>query len=72
VLGAGTVLCQALGITDAQYGLALDQPPFEIFARGRGIDVDVGPRIGSPRLVGTSWRYGSSKARASHAKQFKR
>ena len=26
-------LCQALGITDAQYGLALDQPPFAIFAR---------------------------------------
>src|SRR5258707_13416102 len=35
-------LCQALDITDAQYGLALDQPPFEIFARSEEIDVAVG------------------------------
>src|ERR671939_110935 len=26
-------LCEALGITDKQYGLALDQPPFELLAR---------------------------------------
>src|SRR2546430_1726090 len=26
-------LCQSLGITDAQYALALDQPPFAILAR---------------------------------------
>ena len=51
-------LCQALGITDAQYGLALDQPPFEIFAHGENIDVDVGPRIGLTNAVDHPWRYG--------------
>src|ERR1700742_4198803 len=30
-------LCEAMGITDAQYGLALDQPPFEILPRGEDI-----------------------------------
>ena len=28
-------LCEALGITDAQYGLALDQPPFRILPARR-------------------------------------
>ena len=56
-------LCQALGITDAQYGLALDQPPFEIFAHGENIDVDVGPRIGLTKAVDHPWRYGLKGSR---------
>jgi DNA-3-methyladenine glycosylase len=51
-------LCQALGITDAQYGLALDQPPFAIFARTQDVDVAVGPRIGLTKAVDQPWRYG--------------
>jgi DNA-3-methyladenine glycosylase len=56
-------LCQALGITDAQYGLALDQPPFEIFARSEEIDVAVGPRIGLTKAVDHPWRYGLKGSR---------
>jgi len=36
-------LCQALGITGAQYALALDAPPFEIRARTQDVDVAIGP-----------------------------
>ena len=56
-------LCQALGITDAQYGLALDRPPFEIFARSEAIDVDVGPRIGLTKAVDHPWRFGLKGSR---------
>jgi DNA-3-methyladenine glycosylase len=51
-------LCQALGITDAHYGLALDQPPFELFARSETIDIVVGRRIGITKAVDHPWRYG--------------
>ncbi|MBV8239930.1 MAG: DNA-3-methyladenine glycosylase, partial [Hyphomicrobiales bacterium] len=44
-------LCQALGITDAQYGLALDAPPFEIRARTQDVDVAIGRRIGLTKAV---------------------
>jgi DNA-3-methyladenine glycosylase len=64
-------LCQALGITDAQYGLALDQPPFEILARGEDIDVNVGPRIGLTKAVDLPWRYGLKGSRFL-SKPFKR
>ena len=64
-------LCQALGITDAQYGLALDQPPFEIFAHREDIDVDVGPRIGLTKAVDHPWRYGLKGSRFL-SKPFKR
>src|SRR5262245_62883785 len=39
-------LCEALAITDAQYGLALDAAPFAIFARPAPVEIVVGPRIG--------------------------
>ena len=44
-------LCEALGITDAQYGLALDKPPFELFARSESVDVVAGVRIGITKAV---------------------
>jgi DNA-3-methyladenine glycosylase len=56
-------LCQALGITDAQYALALDRPPFEIFARSEEVDVDVGPRIGLTKAIDHPWRYGLKGSR---------
>jgi DNA-3-methyladenine glycosylase len=51
-------LCQALGITHAQDGLALDEPPFELLARESEEPLAVGPRIGITRAVEQPWRYG--------------
>lgn len=56
-------LCQALGITGAQYGLALDAPPFEIRARTQDVDVAIGPRIGLTKAVEQPWRYGLKGSR---------
>ncbi len=51
-------LCQALGITRALDGLALDEPPFELVARESEPTLVVGPRIGITRAVELPWRYG--------------
>jgi DNA-3-methyladenine glycosylase len=51
-------LCEALGITDAQYGLPLDTPPFQIFARPGDVEIANGPRIGLTKAVDHPWRYG--------------
>ena len=64
-------LSQALGITDAQYGLPLDNPPFEIFARADDVEVAVGPRIGLTKAIEHPWRYGVSGSRFV-SKPFKR
>jgi DNA-3-methyladenine glycosylase len=56
-------LCEALGITDMQYGLSLDQPPFQIFARAGDVEVAVGPRIGLTKAVDHPWRYGLKGSR---------
>jgi len=64
-------LGEALGITDAQYGLPLDNPPFEIFARADDVEVAVGPRIGLTKAIEHPWRYGVSGSRFV-SKPFKR
>jgi DNA-3-methyladenine glycosylase len=51
-------LCQALGITRALDGLALDEPPFELVARESEPALVAGPRIGITRAVELPWRYG--------------
>jgi DNA-3-methyladenine glycosylase len=51
-------LCEALGITGAQYGLALDAAPFAIFARPAPVEIAVGPRIGLTKAMDHPWRYG--------------
>jgi DNA-3-methyladenine glycosylase len=56
-------LCEALGITIAQYGLALDEPPFELFARSAEVEVVTGPRIGLTKAVDYPWRYGLKGSR---------
>ena len=56
-------LCEALGITEAQYGLALDTPPFELFARQGDVDIITGPRIGIIKAVDRPWRYGEKDSR---------
>jgi DNA-3-methyladenine glycosylase len=56
-------LCEALGITGAHYGLALDRPPFELFARQGEVEVVTGPRIGLTKAVDLPWRYGEKGSR---------
>jgi DNA-3-methyladenine glycosylase len=51
-------LTEALGVTRAHDGLALDQPPFTLRARDGPIDVLVGPRIGITKAADKPWRYG--------------
>jgi DNA-3-methyladenine glycosylase len=51
-------LCQALGITRANDGLPLDEPPFELLAREGEPPLAVGARIGITRAVEQPWRYG--------------
>jgi DNA-3-methyladenine glycosylase len=56
-------LCQALGITRAHDGLALDEPPFELLARGTEPEITVGPRIGITKATEQPWRYGLAGSR---------
>jgi DNA-3-methyladenine glycosylase len=60
--GPGRV-CEALRITHAQNGMALDEPPFALFARTDDVEVIVGPRIGITKAVERPWRYGLKGSR---------
>jgi DNA-3-methyladenine glycosylase len=51
-------LCEALGITHAHNGLALDAPPIALHARVKKPDVVAGVRIGLTKAVELPWRYG--------------
>jgi DNA-3-methyladenine glycosylase len=56
-------LCEALGITGAHNGLALDRPPFALVARTQPVEVAVGPRIGITKAAELPWRYGLKGSR---------
>ena len=56
-------LCEALRITHAQNGLALDKLPFELFARSGRVEVVEGPRIGITKAADLPWRYGLKGSR---------
>jgi DNA-3-methyladenine glycosylase len=56
-------LCEALGVTGAYNGLALDAPPFAIFARADAVEVVAGPRIGITKAAEKPWRYGLKGSR---------
>ena len=56
-------LCEALGITRAQNGSALDAPPFALFARAEPAEIVAGPRIGITKAVAKPWRYGLKGSR---------
>ncbi len=56
-------LCQALGVTREQDGLALDRPPFELLADDRPVEVVSGPRIGITRAAELPWRYAEAGSR---------
>lgn len=60
--GPGRV-CQALGITAAQNGMALDAPPFELLARAGTVEVVTGPRIGITKAAELPRRYGLKDSR---------
>jgi DNA-3-methyladenine glycosylase len=51
-------LTEALGITHAHNGLALDAPPISLYRRNGKVDVVAGIRIGLTKAVELPWRYG--------------
>ena len=60
--GPGRV-CEALGLTRAHDGLALDSPPFQIRRRSGPVRVARGLRIGITKAADKPWRYGLSDSR---------
>ncbi|HYB10200.1 MAG TPA: DNA-3-methyladenine glycosylase, partial [Alphaproteobacteria bacterium] len=60
--GPGRV-CEALGLTRAHDGLALDSPPFEIRGRLDPVRVARGVRIGITKAADKPWRYGLMDSR---------
>lgn len=60
--GPGRV-CEALGITGAHNGLALDKPPFELTPRTDDVAIATGPRIGITKAADLPWRYGLKGSR---------
>ena len=51
-------LCQALAVTGAHDGLALDEPPFELLARTETPPIATGTRVGLTKAADRPWRYG--------------
>ena len=51
-------LTEALGVTREHNGLALDSPPFALYARKEKVEVVSGIRIGLTKAVDLPWRYG--------------
>jgi DNA-3-methyladenine glycosylase len=51
-------LTQALAITHAHNGRALDQKPFALFAPTARTEVEIGVRIGLTKAADLPWRYG--------------
>jgi DNA-3-methyladenine glycosylase len=51
-------LCQAMGITGDDSGLALELPEFELRARSSTPEIVAGPRIGISVGLELPWRYG--------------
>jgi DNA-3-methyladenine glycosylase len=60
--GPGRV-CEALRITAAHNGLALDTAPFALFARPEPVEVVAGVRIGITKAAEKPWRYGEKGSR---------
>ncbi len=56
-------LCEALGVTRAHDGLALDRRPFRLFARPHDVPIAIGPRIGITKAADKPWRYGLADSR---------
>ena len=50
-------LCEALAVTGAHDGLALDRPPFELRPRKETPEIATAPRIGITNAADYPWRY---------------
>jgi DNA-3-methyladenine glycosylase len=59
--GPGNV-CQALGVTRAEDGLAVGETPFALEPGPAG-EIAVGPRIGISKAVDVPWRFGEAGSR---------
>ena len=55
-------LCQAMGVTHAQNGARIDQPPFDLLP-GPAAGIVVGPRIGITKAAEVPWRFGEVGSR---------
>jgi DNA-3-methyladenine glycosylase len=51
-------LAEALGVSGAHDGMALDALPFAVLERTNSVEVVSGPRIGITRAIDLPWRYG--------------
>jgi DNA-3-methyladenine glycosylase len=56
-------LCQALAVTRAHDGLALDVPPFAMIPPAGKAELLVGPRIGITKAADLPWRFGLKGSR---------
>jgi DNA-3-methyladenine glycosylase len=56
-------LAEAMGVTIAHNGLALDKLPFELYARDEESEIAVGIRIGITKAADLPWRYGLKGSR---------
>ncbi|NPU63944.1 DNA-3-methyladenine glycosylase [Bradyrhizobium sp. 83012] len=56
-------LTEAMGITIAHNGLALDAAPIELYARPADVEVATGTRIGITKAVDLPWRFGLKGSR---------
>jgi len=50
-------LTEALGITNADDGAAITEPPFELLAPVEAVEVVATPRVGITRAADLPWRY---------------
>lgn len=51
-------LAEAMGVTIAHNGLALDRMPFELYEREQEPEIAIGIRIGITKAADLPWRYG--------------
>ena len=56
-------LCQALGVTAALDGRALDEEPFALAAPRSSVEVVTGARIGLTKAADRPWRYAAAGSR---------
>jgi DNA-3-methyladenine glycosylase len=56
-------LCEALAITRANNGMALDRAPFALFGRTSPVEIAAGPRVGISKAADLPWRYGWAGSR---------
>lgn len=56
-------LCQALGVSRAMNGMALDAAPFALAAPEQAFEVVAGPRIGISKAMDVPWRFGLAGSR---------